>query len=61
MKVTEVPVQIAPEGTAAMVTLAGRTELTTIVMVLEVAGEPVRQGAALEVISTEIASPLSGI
>ena len=36
MNVTEVPAQIAPDGTAAMVTLAGRLGLTTILLVAEV-------------------------
>jgi len=31
VKVTEVPAQIAPEGTAAILTLAGSVELTVIV------------------------------
>ena len=58
VKVTEVPAHIAPEGTAAMLTLAGRVKLTDIVIVFDVAGEPVRHGEAFEVITTVIASPL---
>ena len=58
VKMTEVPAQIAPEGTTAMLTLAGRFGLTTIVIVFDVAGEPVRHGEAFEVITTVIASPL---
>ena len=57
VKVTEVPAQIAPEGTAAILTLAGRLGLTTIVIVFDVAGLPVTQ-VNVEVITTEIASPL---
>ena len=48
VKVTLVPEQIAPEGTAAMLTLAGNEELTVMLMALEVAGLPVAQ-SALEV------------
>jgi hypothetical protein len=59
VKVTEVPAQIAPEGTAAMLTLAVNTGLTVIVMPLEVAGDPAKQGVALEVISTVITSLLA--
>ena len=57
VKVTEVPEHIAPEGTAAILTLAGRLGLTTIVIVFDVAGLPVTQ-VNVEVITTEIASPL---
>ena len=59
VKVTEVPAQIAPAGTAAMLTLAVNTGFTVIVMPDEVAGEPVRHGVAFEVISTVITSPLA--
>ena len=38
---TLVPAQIAPDGTAAMLTLAGKLELIVMVIVFEVAGEPV--------------------
>ena len=55
VKVTEVPEQIAPDGTAAMLTLAGRFAFTVIVTVFEVAGLPVAQ-VAVEVISTVMAS-----
>jgi phage terminase large subunit-like protein len=58
VKVTEVPVQIVPAGTATILTLAGNNGLTIMVIVFDVAGEPVRQGVALEVISQVIASPL---
>ena len=59
--VTEVPAQIAPDGTAAILTLAGRFGLTVMVIPVEVAGDPVRQGVALEVISTVISSPLARV
>ena len=58
--VTLVPGQIAPEGTAAMLTLAGNNGLTVIVIVLEVAGEPVAQ-IAFDVISTVIASAFASV
>ena len=60
MKVTEVPAQTGL-ASAAMLTLAVKIGLTVMVTVLEVAGDPVRQGAALEVITTVITSPLTGI
>ena len=56
VNITLVPAQIAPDGTAAMVALAGRLGLTVIVMVLDVAGLPVKHGVALEVMITLIAS-----
>jgi hypothetical protein len=43
-----------------MVTLAGTTAFTTIVVVAEVAGLPEAQGA-LEVITTYTASPFAGV
>ena len=61
MKVTDVPEQIAPDGTAAILTLAGNIGLTVIVIPIEVAGDPVRQGVALEVISTVIISLLASV
>jgi hypothetical protein len=60
VKVTEVPAQIAPEGTAAMLTLAGRFALTIMVMVFDVAGLPVGQ-VAFDVITTVIASLLASV
>jgi hypothetical protein len=51
VKVTDVPAQIAPEGTADILTLAGNRGLTVMVTVLEVAGLPVEQGR-FEVITT---------
>jgi hypothetical protein len=61
VKVTEVPAQIAPAGRAAMLTLAGNTGFTAMVMPDEVAGEPVRHGVAFEVISTVITSLLANV
>ena len=58
--VTLVPAQTGL-ALAAMVTLAVKMGLTIIVTAFEVAGDPVRQGAALEVITTVITSPLTGI
>ena len=43
VKVTLIPEQIAPEGFAAILTLAGKPGFTIIVIVFEVAGEPVAQ------------------
>jgi hypothetical protein len=57
VKVTEVPAHTAPAGTAAMLTLAGSNASTTILIVFDVAGDPVRHGVALDVISQVIASP----
>jgi uncharacterized protein YodC (DUF2158 family) len=59
VKVTDVPAQIAPDGDAATLTLAGRSGLTVIVMVFEVAGDPFRHGVAFDVISTVTISPLT--
>ena len=47
-------------ASAEMVTLAGKSGLTVIVMAFDVAGEPVRQGAGLAVMTTVITSPLTG-
>ena len=60
VKVTDVPEQIAPDGTAAILTLAGRFALTVIVIPVEVAGLPVAQDR-VEVISTVITSPLARV
>jgi len=49
VKVTLVPEQIAPEGFAAILTLAGKLE-TVIVIVFDVAGEPVAQAKLLVII-----------
>ena len=55
------PVQMAPAGTAAMLTPAVNIGLTVIVMPDEVTGDPVRQGVAFEVIFTVITLPLVGV
>lgn len=60
MKVTEVPAQIAPAGTAATETLTGKLELTTMVTAFEVAGLPVAQ-VALEVSTQVTISPLESV
>lgn len=41
VNVTDTPVQIVPDGEAAIETLAGRFGLTVIVMAFDVAGLPV--------------------
>jgi len=61
VKVTDVPAQIAPDGDAAMLTLAGNTGLTVIVIAFDVAGDPVRHGVAFEVITTVIMSPFARV
>jgi hypothetical protein len=59
VNVTEVP---AHTGLAApIVTLTGNIGLTVIVIVLDVAGLPVAHGLALEVKTTEITSPFTGV
>ena len=60
VNVTLVPVQIAPEGLAEILTLAGRFGFTTIVMADEVAGLPVAQ-SALEVRMQVTLSPLLSV
>lgn len=45
VKVTLVPEQMAPGGTAAMLTMTGKLGFTVMVSVLEVAGLPVGQVA----------------
>jgi hypothetical protein len=57
VKVTLVPAQIG-FAEAAMLTLAGKTGFTVMVMVFEVAGLPEAQGA-FEVITTETVFPLA--
>jgi hypothetical protein len=53
VKVTDVPAQMAPDGDAAMVTLAGSNGFTVMVIALDVAGLPVAQ-VAVDVITTDI-------
>ena len=58
VKITGVPSQIAPDGEAEIFTLAGSKGFTVMVIILDVAGLPVAQ-VAVEVIFTEIGSPLA--
>jgi hypothetical protein len=60
VKVTEVPEQIAPVGTAAILTLAGTEGFTDIVIAFDVAGLPVAQGAE-DVITTVTTSLLARV
>ena len=62
VNVTLVPEQIvcAPD-VIAILTLAGKFGLTVMLMLLDVAGLPVRQGLALEVITTVIALLLASV
>jgi hypothetical protein len=57
VKETLVPAQIVSPGMGAMLTLAGKSGLTIIVMELDVAGEPETHGAL--VLNTQVTtSPL---
>ena len=60
-----VKVTVVPEHTglaeAAMATLAVKIGLTVIAIAFEVAGDPSRHGAAFEVITTLITSPLANV
>jgi hypothetical protein len=58
VKVTLVPEQIAPAGTAAILTLTGRFGFTAIVTVFDVAGLLLTQ-AELEVNTQVTKSPLA--
>jgi hypothetical protein len=60
VNVTLVPSQITPEGTAAMLTLAGRSGFTLMVIGLDVAGDPDAQDA-FDVITTVITSPFARV
>jgi hypothetical protein len=60
VNVTLVPAQIAPEGTAEILTLAGRSGFTLMVTKLDVAGEPDAQDA-FDVITTVITSPFARV
>ena len=60
VKVTLVPEHIAPEGFAAILTLAGKLEFTIIVIVFDVAGEPVTQ-VAFDVIIHVIKLPFARV
>ena len=58
VKVTLAPAQIVLFASLeAIVTLAGNIGLTVIVILLDVAGEPVRQGLAFDVITQETTCP----
>ena len=60
VNVTEVPAQIAPEGTAAMLTLAGNNGLTVMLIAALVAGLPVAQ-VAMETFLTVMALLLANV
>jgi hypothetical protein len=60
VNVTELPVQIAPEGEADILTLAGSTGFTVIVIGLEVAGFPDTQFKE-DVITTVTTSLLASV
>ena len=53
VKMTDVPAQIAPDGEAEILTLAGNNGFTVMVIILDVAGLPVAQ-VAVDVIITVI-------
>jgi len=59
VNVTLVPAQTVDEGLAEMLTLTGNAGFTVIVTLLDVAGEPVRQGVALDVITHVTTSPFT--
>ena len=61
VNLTEVPAQIAPDGTAAIDTLAVSDGLTVMAIPFEVEGDPVTQDVKFEVISTLITSPFSSV
>ena len=58
VKVTLVPLHIAPLGLATITTLAGTGALTISAILLDVAGEPVTHGS-LDVMTHAITSPLA--
>ena len=60
MKDTEVPAQITPEGTAAIVTEGTTEAVTTIVILFDVAVVGTAQGE-LEVRTTVMTSPLFNV
>ena len=60
VNVTLVPAQIAPAGTAAMLTLTGKFGLTVIVIVFDVAGLPVGH-VAFDVITQVITSLFTSV
>lgn len=60
LNVTKVP-EHTVLADAPIITLTGRFGLTTIVMGFDVAGLPVRQGDAVEVITTVMISPFARV
>ena len=60
VNVTLVPAQITPEGLAVMSILAADLAFTVIVMELDVAGDPVTQGA-FDVITHVITFPFASV
>ena len=59
VNVTLAPAQIVLSASLeAILTLAAKFGLTVVMILLEVAGDPVKQGVALEVITTVTSSPL---
>ena len=60
VNVTLAPAHIAPDGFAAILTLAGKLEFTVIVIVFDVAGEPVAQAKLLVIIQV-IKSPFAKV
>ena len=62
VNVTLVPAQIVLSASLdAMLTLAGKIGFTVVVILFEVAGEPVKHGVAFEVITTLTTSPLFNV
>ena len=61
MKVTDVPVQMAPEGEAPMLTVGVTPAFTDIVIVLDVAVFEVRQVPPVIVISQVTVLPLVSV
>jgi hypothetical protein len=60
VNVTLVPEQIVVD-VAPILTLAGKFGFTVMVIVFEVAGEPVKHGVALDVITTDTTLPLVNV
>ena len=60
VNVTLLPAQIVV-AVAEILTLAGKFGLIVMLILLDVAGEPVKQGAAFEVITTVTASVLANV
>ena len=60
VKVTEVPAQMAPDGEADILTLAGNNGFTVTGIIFDVAGLPAAH-AAVDVIITVICSPFTRV